>query len=173
MELAPFAVIEQVITRVLDGQGLRAALKDMTLTPQQFARMLQQDREGAVAYARATEMRADLVADEILEIADGPDDPNKARNRITARQWLASKWHAKRYGERIDLNVTQTLDIGSTLNEARARLLRPVRDQLTHEDAQVIDLPMRIATPAGDMASQSQASEPSAAARPLEPDIFS
>ena len=79
-----------------------------------------------------------MLADEVVAIADSDADPAKARNQMTARQWLASKLYAKRYGDRIDLNVTQTLDIGSTLAEARARL-RPVSDQSNITDAQIIE----------------------------------
>lgn len=130
--------VSLVIERLLDGVSLREAVKAAGLTPQLFNYRLQSDKAAAVAYARAVELRADLLADEALHIADGDNDPAKARNQIQVRQWLASKLYAKRYGDRIDLNVTQTLDIGSTLAEARARLL-PTRYPAEIVDAQVID----------------------------------
>lgn len=132
--------VNQVIEHILDGLPLRQAVKMCGLTPQLFNYRLQSDKAAAVAYARATEIRADLLADEALHIADTEADASKARNQIQVRQWLASKLHAKRYGDRIDLNVTQTIDIGSTLAEARARLLRPVSVQQDITDLQVIDL---------------------------------
>lgn len=132
------ALVEDVIDRVLDGAPLKAALKAHNITPQSFNRILQGDRASAAAYARAVEIRADLLADEALHIADNEDDAAKARNQIGVRQWLASKLHAKRYGDRIDLNVTQTIDIGATLAEARARVL-PARYLNDVTDAQVIE----------------------------------
>lgn len=140
-------VVERVIARLLDRatpQTLTQALKSEGLTADKFHRALSGDRELSLAYARALEIRSDLLADEALEIADTEQDAGKARNRIDVRKWLASKHNSKRYGDRIDLNVTQTLDISATLQEARTRLLRPMRDQLTAEDAQVIDLPRQI-----------------------------
>ena len=137
--LAPrTAIVESVIDAVLDGQPLKAALKEHAMTPQSFNRLLQGDRAAAAAYARAVEIRADILADEALHIADNENDAAKARNQIGVRQWLASKLHAKRYGDRIDLNVTQTIDIGSTLAEARARLL-PGRYLGEVVDSQVVD----------------------------------
>lgn len=136
---APKASVYEVIEKVLAGMPLREAVTACGLTPSAFAYRLQQDKAAAVAYSRAVEIKADLLADEVVHLADGDGDPAKVRNQMNARQWLASKLYAKRYGDRIDLNVTQTLDIGSTLAEARARL-RPMRDQSDVIDAQAIDV---------------------------------
>ena len=57
-------------------------------------------------YARAREERADLLADEVITIADTEEDPNKARVRIDARKWWAAKVNPKSYGDKADLNVT-------------------------------------------------------------------
>jgi hypothetical protein len=154
--------VTKVIEKILDGLPLREAVKHAGLTPQLFNYRLQGDREAAVAYSRAVEIKADMMADEVVHLADGDGDPAKVRNQMNARQWLASKLYAKRYGDRIDLNVTQTIDIGSTLAEARARLL-PVRDQQT-----IIDVESRAVTGldghgAADFESVNR----------TEPDIFS
>ena len=153
-------LVEHVIDDVLAGSTLKNALATRDMTAQAFARILHGDKSAAAAYARAAELRADLLADEIISIADGDEDPAKVRNQIQARQWLASKLNAKRYGDRIDLNVTQTVDIGATLAEARARLVRPARDQLDVIDAQVVDS-------SGDFDARSSDQQS------LAPDIFS
>lgn len=153
-------LVEHIIDDVLAGSTLKNALATRDMTAQAFARILQGDRAAAAAYARAAELRADLLADEIVSIADSDSDPAKVRNQIQARQWLASKLNAKRYGDRIDLNVTQTVDISSTLAEARARLLRPARDQLAIVDVQAIDF-------SGDSDARSSDKQS------LSPDIFS
>lgn len=59
-------------------------------------------------YARAREERADLIADEIVTIADTEVDSNKARVRIDARKWWAAKVNPKKYGERITAAVSTT-----------------------------------------------------------------
>ena len=164
------AAIERVIARLLDRetpQTLTKALSAEGLTADKFHRAVSGDREMSLAYVRALEIRSDLLADEALDIADTEPDAAKARNRIEVRKWLASKHNTKRYGDRIDLNVTQTLDVAGTLQEARARLLRPVRDQLGVSDAQVIDTPRQIGSGAPVMQTVD-------APRPGdEPDIFS
>ncbi len=55
---------------------------------------------------RAREERADLLAKEILEIADAPCkdavEVAHARNRLDTRKWLASKLAPRKYGDRVE-----------------------------------------------------------------------
>lgn len=55
-------------------------------------------------YARAREKRAEFLAEEIIDIADTETDSAKARNRIDARKWAASKLDPKRYGDKLTLD---------------------------------------------------------------------
>lgn len=158
-------VVQQIIERILDGSSLKEATKACGIDVFKFNRMLQGDKSAALAYARAVEIRADILADEALHIADNENDAAKARNQIGVRQWLASKLYAKRYGDRIDLNVTQTIDVSATLAEARARLL-PVRDLNNVIDVETVANPSVASDGARDIKSQA----------PLinaTPDIFS
>jgi hypothetical protein len=60
-------------------------------------------------YARAREERADLLAKEILEIADAPCkdavEVAHARNRLDTRKWLASKLAPRKYGDRVEHDI--------------------------------------------------------------------
>src|SRR5260221_5973937 len=55
---------------------------------------------------RLQEERADLLAKEILEIADAPCkdavEVAHARNRLDTRQWLASQLSPRKYGDRVE-----------------------------------------------------------------------
>lgn len=123
---------------ILSGKTLAKALKEMRLDMHAFYRLMSEDKNAAQLYARAQEFRADVLVDEALEIADTEGDSGVARNRIDIRKWTASRLNAKRWGDRIDLNVSQTLDIAGTLALAQQRL-RPAHDLLEHSPAQVID----------------------------------
>lgn len=139
-EIAVFdPVVAKVIDLILSGKSLKQTLSEVGLKPYAFNKRLQSDKAAAAEYARALEIKADLLADEVITIADTAEDSQKARNQIDVRKWVASKLYAQRYGERIDLNVTQTIDVGATLAEARARL-RPVSDLTKTIDAQAIDM---------------------------------
>lgn len=154
--------VDRVIELILAGSSLKEAVKQCDISVSKFHDILRGDKQSALAYARAVEIRADILADEALTIADTENDAAKARNQIQVRQWLASKLYAKRYGDRVDLNVTQTIDIGGTLAEARARLL-PASYLDNSNNAQVIDVEHKIIDSASDKQSLAHG----------EPDIFS
>lgn len=57
-------------------------------------------------YARAKEAQHELMAAEILSIADDRgEDANSRRVRVDSRKWLLSKLMPKKYGDRLDLNA--------------------------------------------------------------------
>jgi len=56
-------------------------------------------------YARATLVRMNYLADEVMEIADNssPENVMVARLRVDTRKWLMSKIAPKIYGDKLDL----------------------------------------------------------------------
>jgi hypothetical protein len=70
-------------------------------------------------YARARELQADALFDDILDIADGRkallegNDPDVQRDRLAvdARKWMAGKLQAKKYGDKLDLNHSGGLKV--------------------------------------------------------------
>lgn len=172
--------VAQAIEQVYEGIPLIDALKALNLTRSMFTGAISGQRELALSYARAREVSADFLVDEALRVVQTEENQMKARNIADMHRWAAGKFNSKRYGDRIDLNVTQTLDIAGTLLEARQRMLRPMRDQLDVMDAQV---PMNTGVLAlGASDSQSQEPDIFAAPAPVEvaadpssdvPDIFS
>ncbi|MFA5727547.1 MAG: hypothetical protein WC886_07900 [Saccharofermentanaceae bacterium] len=95
------------------GMSAISALKGRMST-QTFYSLLEEDEVKSKRYARATEMRAELMANELLEIADkkskSKDDNIKVqrdRLRVDSRKWLLAKLHPKKYGDKIDIGVDQ------------------------------------------------------------------
>lgn len=160
------ALGHKVIHIMLEGITLSDALKRADISTQTFAEILANDRVVASAYARAREIQADIEVDQALVIADNEPDAQKARNQIDIRKWRASKHKSRVYGERIDLNVQQTIDISSTLAAAKSRLLLPVADRV--DDAQVKTLDSIGSPVLSPSDSQSDALIPNTAA----PNIF-
>src|SRR5690606_1022969 len=93
----------------------------------------------ATLYARAREARADMLVDELVELADAPlpagDDPirlkaetERRRLQIDARKWAAGKLNRRLYSDdpqRPGMQVTINNDAGaSALEEIRQRLAR-------------------------------------------------
>jgi len=93
-------------------------------------RWLEQYAGFSELYARAREIQADMLADEILEIADSEIDTNRARVMIDARKWLAGKLRPKKYGDRVELDhkVEGSPGMVVTVNVLPAPVTPPVLD---------------------------------------------
>ncbi len=109
------AVAEAICAALADGMSLRAlcAQPDMPGMTTVMRWLADPSKpEFRLQYAHAREAQADLLAEEILEIADGCShtiskdgciETNReliarARLRIDSRKWLASKVAPKKYG---------------------------------------------------------------------------
>lgn len=83
------------------------------------------------AYLEAKALGAEKVEEEMLLIADGgfqegciPNDTNRDALRISTRKWLLGVWNRDRYGEKKQIDVGVSVDMGEVLNEARERQAR-------------------------------------------------
>lgn len=94
-----------ICMEIMAGKSLRTicAMEGMPAASTVYA-WLGQYPEFSAQYARAREVQADMLADEIIEIADSDLDPNRARVMIDARKWLAGKLRPKKYGDRVELD---------------------------------------------------------------------
>ena len=91
------------------GVSLITAIKGK-MSPTKFYELLK-DKDRDETYTRAREARADIIADEIIQIADnckGEDNVAVQRDRlkVDTRKWLLSKLMPKRYGDRIEVEQT-------------------------------------------------------------------
>ena len=100
-------VCERIFRELAEGYSLRTicAADDMP-SAESVRRWLRDDKVFRGQYARAREEQADFYADEIVRIADEETDYRKARVRIDARKWVASKLKPKAYGERVLQELT-------------------------------------------------------------------
>jgi hypothetical protein len=95
----------RICREIAEGESLRKICSADDIPSSELVRQwLIEDVTFLANYTRAREEQADFHADEIIEIADTEPDPNKARVRIDARKWKASKMQPKKYGDKIDLN---------------------------------------------------------------------
>lgn len=113
-------IIESIINEKL---SLDKCIRERGINPNEFFQCIYRVPSLQQDYYRAQQARAELLADEIIDIADTELDANRARVRVDARRWYASKMQPQKYGDRIELNVTETVDIRGALAEAKARTL--------------------------------------------------
>jgi hypothetical protein len=144
MDKQPCITIEEALHRWSEGEFIKDLVKLTGMSVFTFYKRIQETPELTNAHARARLTKAEISVDELLKIADEEIDPQRARNRIDARKWVAAKYNAQVYGDRLDLNVNQTVDIGAALAEARARL--SPRNTASPVNENSIEIPMRDVT---------------------------
>lgn len=145
-------VVDEIMTRLADGESLRSICLDdhMPARPGFYFWMLKAERgepgfEGLLdQYARARELQADSLADDIQDIADdGSNDwmekfdkdgnsigwqlngeaVQRSKLRVEARKWNASKLRPKKYGDKLDVTSGgDKIEVSST--EAAVRLAK-------------------------------------------------
>lgn len=97
---------DEICDRLTSGESLVRICKDKNMpAPKTVYSWLRTHSDFGNNYTRARENQADTYADEITYIADTEDDPNKAKVRIDARKWTASKLRPKKYGDKIDMTT--------------------------------------------------------------------
>lgn len=114
---------EEVINKIYLGLSLRGIFNNDSAEMRKFYEYLTENPELQQQYDRAQTAKAELLVDEIIEIADNEFDPNRARVQVDARKWYASKMRPEKYGERIDVNVTEKVDLTKALRDARERVV--------------------------------------------------
>jgi len=113
-----------LILERLVSEPLPSILKEYNIQPVEFFRVLRSSEFWDKKYQSILQDKADFLAEEITHIADVETDPARARNRIQARQWYASKLQPVKYGDRVNVAVDR-VDLSGALTEARSRVLHP------------------------------------------------
>jgi len=120
----------EILGLIESGDGLNKICKDERFPPESTVRRwVTDDVNGfAAKYARARDIRADVLAEQVIDIADTELDPAIAKVRIDARKWYAGKV-AARYSDKLTTVVTgpnggpvQHLDV-STMSDDDLRKL--------------------------------------------------
>ena len=119
-------IVEEIIEEMYEGSSLSKALKKLEIRPRIFFDYLHNHPDTQVKYADAQRARSELHVEEIIEIADTEVDSLKARNKIDARRWYASKMQPQKYGDKLDLNVQGNIDLTAALADARNRVSLPI-----------------------------------------------
>lgn len=114
---------DSIIDTLSKGSTLSKTLAMFQVSPRQWVKQLNDDPKLMAEYNLVRGIKADLMADELLDIADDETlEIGRAFNMIQARKWVASKYAPKAYGDKLDITVTKTVDITLALSDARKRL---------------------------------------------------
>ena len=119
---------ETILDKISRGINLKEILRDdqRDFDYTQLLRWIHKDPMRKSRYYEAQEIGSEMIAAEILEIADGQDgleDVQRSKLRIDSRQFLIKTWNRKRYGDVKTLEVNQNISITAALEQANQRLI--------------------------------------------------
>jgi hypothetical protein len=124
---------DKICSQLAEGKSMRTICKadDMPDASTVF-RWLRSKPEFCQQYTRAKDESADALVDEMLDIADeasndwmevhDPENPgyrfngehvNRSRLRVDTRKWVASKLKPKKYGEKLDIAHSGSIETTS------------------------------------------------------------
>lgn len=126
--------------------GLHRICKQQGISAVTFFEWVKDDTELSNRYARAREAQAELLADQIIEIADDSSNDtktiykgeelveventewtNRSKLRVEARKWIAAKLKPKKYGDKVE--VDQTISV----NKLPDWLTAPIENSNSHK----------------------------------------
>jgi hypothetical protein len=113
-------ILKTVCERIVSGEAVRNILKDKDMPAYAtFFDWIDEDKEKLKQYARAKELYAESVFEDIILISDGSGDDllidengieqvnhqviQRDRLRVDSRKWALSKMNPKKYGDKLDL----------------------------------------------------------------------
>jgi hypothetical protein len=142
----PEQVWEALLPLIASGQSLPAALAQLP-EPRPSTwwckKSLRDNLDLAERYRTAQEDRADVLADQIVEVANEPMPAGlrgadasawvqRQRLRFDALRWTASKLRPRSWGDRVDVEVKHTqISIIAALEAAERRVIEMQREEDT------------------------------------------
>ncbi len=118
------SICEQICT---SSKSLRTICEGLDISVASVLTWLRDKPEFLAQYTRAKEEQADYMIEEMIDIADdGSNDlmtvtkgdasyemenkevTNRSKLRVETRKWIASKLKPKKYGDKLDVNQTNT-----------------------------------------------------------------
>jgi len=134
----PSELTDSIRTTIVDmlavGDSVGKISKTISKGASQIFRWIDADTELSDLYARAKQAKAQLLAEEILEISDDNElKPDDKRIRVDARKWVAGKYYGKLFGDRTTIDATINDYSNMTPDDRKRRLLELQQELLNAE----------------------------------------
>lgn len=133
-------IAEQIVEMLSNGCLMVDIAKTIDVNVSTISRWRLEHIDFDTSCIRADKIAADLEVDNLDTIAREEPDVQRARLRCENIKWKVARRHASKYGDRLDVNLNQTVDIGSALSEAMQRVLPP-RDPQREREVESVVIP--------------------------------
>jgi len=113
-----------IVDMLTVGDSVGKISKAIERQPSTIFNWIDNDPELLELYARAKQAKAQLLAEEVITIADDPDlKPDDKRIRVDARKWVAGKYYGKLFGDKIMTEHSGTIGTTDLSDEELTRRL--------------------------------------------------
>ncbi len=114
---------QKAIELAANGEPLRKIIGELCTSEYDFWLYKQQYPVFRNTFEQARQEGLEHIADALITVADDYVDVQRARLKSDNSKWLLSKRKPDVYGDKVDIHVSQTIDISGALSEARKRAL--------------------------------------------------
>lgn len=107
------AKCKKILVEIQEGISIRKALKKNRLSSSTFYEWIEEDEKNAKHFARALEIRENLLIEECIDIADERDKDatafvggnyiQRAKLRVQTRLDVLARLNPKKYGNKVDV----------------------------------------------------------------------
>lgn len=130
-------IVDEVLLGLSSGKTLTSLCEKLGFHTTTWHDWCDHDEALRIAHGRARTKGFDVIAEDCVRIADGSERdtvitetgerPNaewiqRSKLRVETRLKLLAKWDPKRYGDRMDVNHSGSIDLAGRLAAARQRV---------------------------------------------------
>ena len=114
----------EFLTAICNGENMTSIAPRLGIGIATLFRRLESDKNLDDRYTRAKQAKAQLLAEQIIEIADDSElKPDDKRIRVDARKWVAGKYYGKLFGDKIMTEHSGSIGLTDLSDEELARKL--------------------------------------------------
>ncbi len=118
---------DTLIEGIATGDSVAKIAKKIGVSVPTIYRRIDSSEELLDKYTRAKQSKAQVLAEEIIEIADNDDlKPDDKRIRVDARKWVAGKYYGKLFGDKITQEHTGTIDLSGQSDDQLAAKIKAI-----------------------------------------------
>lgn len=130
----------RILEMLSEGKTCLQVREEIGLTANEFRKLRKQDPKLDAEIQDALEHGYDEMADQLLMVSDEYSDPARARLKSDNVKWVLSKRRSQIYGDKVSVDMKQTVDISAAISEARARVSLPTCYPAETRDVQEVDI---------------------------------
>lgn len=119
---APLAK-QELLCLIYQNNNITECCARLNINPAALAWAMKEDKQFKADIHEAQAFMADLAVDALQGIHEEIDNPLTARVVSDNIKWVAAKRYKERYGDKVDIAVTHTIDLKSAIADANQRTL--------------------------------------------------